>query len=76
MNPPEGTRAIGASRTRIVLTAAVAVVTAAAAILAVIVVLHVLTVMSEAAARGAVNGYASYWDSVGRQVQQAKGQLP
>ena len=48
MNPPEGTRAIGASRTRIVLTVVVAVVLAAAAVLAVIVVLHVLTVMSEA----------------------------
>jgi lipopolysaccharide export LptBFGC system permease protein LptF len=72
MNPPEGTRAIGASRTRIVLTVVVAAVLAAAAVLAVIVVLHVLTVMSEAAA----HGYASYWDSVGQQVQQAKGQQP
>jgi len=50
----------------------VAVVLAAAAILAVVVAIHVLTVMSEAAA----HGYASYWDSVGRQVQQAKGQQP
>ena len=36
------------------------------------VLLHVLTVMSEAAA----HGYASYWHSVGQQVQQAKGQQP
>jgi len=47
---------------------------AAAAILAAVVVLHVLTVMSGAAARTAVNGYASYWQSVGQQVQQAKEQ--
>jgi hypothetical protein len=70
MKSAEGTRAIGASRTRIAVTVAVAAVMAAAAILAVLVVVHVLTVMSEAA----VNGYASYWDSVGRQVQQAKVQ--
>jgi hypothetical protein len=74
MSPAEGARTIGASRTRIAVAVAVAAVLAAAAILAVIVVLHVLTVMSEAAARTAVNGYASYWDSVGQQVQQAKVQ--
>jgi hypothetical protein len=74
MSPAEDARAISVSRTRIVIVIAVAAVLAAAAILAVIVVLHVLTVMSEAAARTAVNGYASYWDSVGQQVQQAKVQ--
>jgi hypothetical protein len=67
---PARARAIGAGKTRTTLTAAVAAVLAAAAVLAVIVILHVLTVMSEAA----VNGYASYWDSVGQQVQQAKEQ--
>jgi hypothetical protein len=76
MNPAEGTRSIGVSKTRICITVAVAAVRAAAAVLAVIVVLHVLTVMSEAAARTAMNGYASYWDSVGQQVQQARGQQP
>jgi hypothetical protein len=60
--------------TRVWIAAGVAVVTAAACILAVIVAVHVLTVMSDAAVRTAVNGYGAYWDSVGQQVQQAKGQ--